>query len=67
MHPTTSQANRERSAGSGADLLLDPALIHKHYPYITDRAVAALHVRRAGWLSAQQLGMYMLEWRGSLG
>jgi glycine/D-amino acid oxidase-like deaminating enzyme len=45
----------------GADLLLGNALIRKHFPYLTERAVAALHVRRAGWLSAQQLGMYLLE------
>ena len=46
---------------SGADLLLDPDLIQKHFPCLTTRAIAALHVRRAGWLSAQQLGMYLLE------
>lgn len=45
----------------GADLLLGSDLIRKHFPYLTERAVAALHVRRAGWLSAQQLGMYLLE------
>jgi len=45
----------------GADLLLGGAVIRKHFPYLTDKAVAALHVRRAGWLSAQQLGMYLLE------
>jgi glycine/D-amino acid oxidase-like deaminating enzyme len=46
---------------TGADLLLGSELIRKHFPYITERAVAALHARRAGWLSAQQLGMYLLE------
>jgi glycine/D-amino acid oxidase-like deaminating enzyme len=45
----------------GADLLLGSTTIRKHYPHLTDRAVAALHVRRAGWLSAQQLGMLLLE------
>jgi sarcosine oxidase subunit beta len=45
----------------GADLLLGPELIHKYFPGITKTAVAALHVRRAGWMSAQQLGMYLLE------
>jgi glycine/D-amino acid oxidase-like deaminating enzyme len=45
----------------GADLLLGNELIRKHFPYLTGRAVAALHVRRAGWLSAQQLGMHLLE------
>ncbi len=50
-----------RGQPSGADLLTDPALLRRHYPYLNARAVAALHVRRAGWLSAQQLGMYLLE------
>jgi glycine/D-amino acid oxidase-like deaminating enzyme len=45
----------------GADLILDPALIRKHFPYLTQQAVAVLHARRCGWLSAQQLGMYLLE------
>lgn len=46
---------------TGADLLIGSELIRKYFPYLTERAVAALHVRRAGWLSAQQLGMYLLE------
>ena len=46
---------------SGADLLIGNELIRKYFPYLTEKAVAALHVRRAGWLSAQQLGMYLLE------
>ncbi len=52
---------------TGADILLGNDLIHKHFPYLTDDAVAALHVRRAGWLSAQQLGMYLLETARRLG
>jgi glycine/D-amino acid oxidase-like deaminating enzyme len=46
---------------TGADLLIGTELIRKYFPYLTTRAAAALHVRRAGWLSAQQLGMYLLE------
>jgi glycine/D-amino acid oxidase-like deaminating enzyme len=45
----------------GADLLLDPHLIQAHYPYLSPQVVAALHVRKAGWFSAQQLGAYLLE------
>ena len=45
----------------GADLLLGSALIRKYFPYLTEAAVATLHVRRAGWLSAQQMGMVLLE------
>lgn len=45
----------------GADVLLDPVLIVKHFPYLNPNTVGLLHVRRAGFLSAQQLGMLMLE------
>ncbi|MBX3046704.1 MAG: FAD-binding oxidoreductase [Anaerolineales bacterium] len=45
----------------GADLLTDAALIHKHFPYLASETAAALHVRRAGWLSAQSYGMWMWE------
>lgn len=45
----------------GADLLLSANMIQAHYPFVTDEAQALLHARRCGWLSAQQLGMYLLE------
>ena len=45
----------------GADLVLDPVLIRTHFPYLTDEVAAVLHARRAGWLSAQQLGAWLLE------
>jgi glycine/D-amino acid oxidase-like deaminating enzyme len=45
----------------GADLLLDPALIRQHFPFVAADTLALLHTRRCGWLSAQQLGMYLLE------
>jgi glycine/D-amino acid oxidase-like deaminating enzyme len=45
----------------GADLLLGGDLIQRHFRGISGQAVAALHVRRAGWLSAQQLGMFLLD------
>lgn len=46
---------------SGADLFLGPELIRRYFPYLAERAFAALHARRAGWFSAQQLGAYLLE------
>ncbi len=46
---------------TGADLILDQDLIRKHFPYLAENVIAVLHARRCGWLSAQQLGMYMLE------
>jgi glycine/D-amino acid oxidase-like deaminating enzyme len=45
----------------GADLITDQRLIRSHFPYLTDRTVAILHARRAGWFSAQQLGTWLLE------
>lgn len=45
----------------GADLLLDPDLIQRAFPYLTPRAVAVLHARRCGWLSGHGLGMLLLE------
>jgi len=46
---------------AGADLVLDPNIIRDHFPYVSECVLAALHVRRAGWFSAQQLGMYLLD------
>lgn len=46
---------------TGADVLLDPALIRRHFPFVTEKAVAAIHVRRCGWLSGYDFGMWMLE------
>jgi glycine/D-amino acid oxidase-like deaminating enzyme len=46
---------------TGADIITDRELIRGHFPYLTRDTAAVAHVRRAGWLSAQQLGMTMLE------
>jgi glycine/D-amino acid oxidase-like deaminating enzyme len=46
---------------TGADLILDPKIIRQHFPYVSECVLAALHARRAGWFSAQQLGMYLLD------
>ncbi|HEX6946768.1 MAG TPA: FAD-binding oxidoreductase [Acidimicrobiia bacterium] len=44
----------------GVDIL-DSAELRRHFPYLTPDAVGGVHVRRAGWFSAQQLGAWMLE------
>lgn len=62
-----SSAEGSDAPADGADLLVGSHVIRNYYPYLTDRAVAALHVRRAGWLSAQQLGMRLLEGARQLG
>ena len=46
---------------TGADVITDASLIRRHFPYLAPETVAVAHARRAGWLSAQQLGMAMLE------
>jgi glycine/D-amino acid oxidase-like deaminating enzyme len=57
----SARADGFEDSPDGADLLIGGDLVRKHFPYLTEQAVAALHVRRAGWLSAQQLGMHLLE------
>jgi len=47
-------------APEGADVLVGPEEVLEHFPYLTARATGAIHVRRAGWFSAQQLGAWML-------
>ena len=49
------------AALTGADIITDTSLIRRHFPYLTHDTRAVVHARRAGWLSAQQLGMLMLE------
>ncbi len=46
---------------TGADVITDPTLIRRRFPGLAPDTVAVLHARRCGWLSGQQLGMYLLE------
>ncbi len=46
---------------TGSDVILDPNLIRKYFPYLSEQTIAVLHARRCGWMSGQQLGMYLLE------
>ncbi len=50
-----------RNQPTGADLVLGSENILRHFPYLNPDTVVALHTRRCGALSAQQLGMLMLE------
>lgn len=45
---------------TGADLLLGDE-VRRAFPYLAKDTVAALHVRRAGWLNAVALGTWLLE------
>ena len=51
----------------GADLFLDTESVHRHFPFLSDAVVGGLHARTAGWLSAQQLGMWLLEQASAAG
>lgn len=58
-----------RTAGSavdveeeaGFDVYQTPEVLLDRFPYLSDEALGAVHVRRGGWFSAQQLGAWMLE------
>ncbi len=50
-----------RDAPEGVDVLLDGALIRRVFPSFADDVATVIHIRRAGDISAQQLGQYMLE------
>ncbi len=65
IHPGPVEYRRAPPHGyhnqpEGVDIFEDGARLREHFPYISDRAVGAIHVRRAGWFSAQQLGAWML-------
>ncbi|HSL25767.1 MAG TPA: FAD-dependent oxidoreductase [Acidimicrobiia bacterium] len=55
------QPNGPDAPADGADLFIGGDLLRRHFPFVTPAAQGALHVRRAGWFSAQQLGAWMLE------
>lgn len=48
-------------APDGVDVLLDRGLIRRTFPGYADDVSAVIHIRRAGSISAQQLGQVMLE------
>lgn len=54
-----SRAEGWSSELNGADLITDQRLIREHFGCFPEQTLAVLHARRCGWLSAQQLGMYL--------
>ena len=58
---TPSEAHGFSQNIDGSDLILGSEMIQKYFPELNANIVAVLHARRCGWLSAQQLGMYLLE------
>lgn len=57
--PLPPQNFADQTAGS--DLITNQKIIRENFPYLSSDTIGLLHARRCGWLSAQQLGMYMLE------
>lgn len=49
------------SAPRGVDVLSNQELIRRYFPSLSHEVRNVLHVRRAGDISGQQLGQYMLE------
>lgn len=48
-------------APNGVDVLTDKALIERCFPYFDKEIRSVIHIRRAGMISGQQLGQYMLQ------
>jgi glycine/D-amino acid oxidase-like deaminating enzyme len=46
---------------TGTDVITDPTLIRRHFPYLARDAVALVHARRCGWFSGHEMGMHLLE------
>lgn len=68
IHNQTGHANYQvpesanwELAPSGVDVLRGKSLIGRFFPYIDPSIATILHIRRAGDISGQQLGQYMLE------
>ncbi len=45
----------------GADLYFDSRVLQTAFPWVKQNGIFGVHVRQAGWFSAQQLGMLLLE------
>ncbi len=50
-----------RKAPDGVDVIQDRALLDAHFPTFDKEVATVLHIRRAGDISGQQMGSFMLE------
>jgi len=48
-------------APGGVDVLTDTKLIRDAFPYFDEEIRSVIHIRRAGMISGQQMGQYMLQ------
>jgi glycine/D-amino acid oxidase-like deaminating enzyme len=60
-HYQPAPADGSANQPTGADFVTESAVIQQTFPFLADDTCGLLHARRCGWLSAQQLGMYMLR------
>jgi len=60
MAALSAQVGTVTDLGATAEAL-GPEQLRAGYPYVTDSAVGAVRVDRAGWLRAQDLGQWMLD------
>lgn len=60
QYPQSPLTGFDRSL-DGTDLITDQDQIRREFPYLSSDTIGVLHARRCGALSAQQLGMYLLE------
>jgi glycine/D-amino acid oxidase-like deaminating enzyme len=58
---TTEAAKLAANAGPTAEFLGNGRDIRQRFPFVTERVVGMLHARRAGYMSAQALGRWLLE------
>ncbi len=56
-----------QAAPDGFDILQNQGLIQSTFPSLDKSVQTVLHIRRAGDISGQQLGQYMLEYLGQAG
>jgi glycine/D-amino acid oxidase-like deaminating enzyme len=50
-----------QAAPDGVDIIQDRALLDEHFPTFDKEVATVLHIRRAGDISGQQMGSYMLQ------
>jgi glycine/D-amino acid oxidase-like deaminating enzyme len=50
-----------QSAPDGVDVIQDGERIRQAFPWFDDEIASVVHIRRAGDISSQQMGQYMLE------
>jgi glycine/D-amino acid oxidase-like deaminating enzyme len=55
------------AAPTGVDVLSNPDFIRQTFPWLSKEIANVVHIRRAGEISGQQLGQYMLEEIGNAG